>query len=373
MKSKLRDTQADDRASSGSPIAGVPMTLATGTGTAERSIQESLEDLASLLKGDGAPPKGHIVYHAAPMARCVEQARRFASSSAPVLLTAESGTGKELLAQLIHESSPRANRDYVCVNCAALTDTLIESELFGHEQGAFTGAVARRTGQFELADGGTLLLDEITEMPLHLQAKLLRVLEQEEIRLVGGNHRIPIDVRVIATTNRPLESIVAQGGFRADLYHRLNVLRLELPPLRDRKEDIPALVSYFITQFQHEAVVPIEGICDSACQMLLSQDWPGNIRQLRNAVHRACVINTTGTLEASDFPPVQDPHQERSKDFDDMSLDDIERHVILERLQRFDGNKTAAAANLGVTARTLTNKLKRYRELGLSAAESESS
>jgi transcriptional regulator with PAS, ATPase and Fis domain len=241
---------------------------------------------------------------------------------------------------------------------------LIESELFGHEKGAFTGAIASRPGLFECAHGGTLLLDEISEMPLNMQAKLLRVLEQEKFQRVGGNQTLSVDVRVVTTTNRSLEEDVENGRFRFDLFHRLNVLQIVVPPVRDRKQDIPPLVRHFIECFQDEGFTPIRRISDSAMQFLTNFDWPGNVRQLRNVVHHACVVNTTGTINERDFPAMKPASKLVPAGFENMSLDEIERHVILSTLQKHNGNKTTAAKQLGVTARTLSNKMRRYRELG---------
>jgi len=326
------------------------------------SILESVQDLRCLL--DLTPPdKGReLVYQSPPMQQVVGQALRFARSSATVLLTGESGTGKELVARLIHDHSPRAGQRYERVNCAALSETLMESELFGHQRGAFTGAVETRLGRFEWASGGTLLLDEVSELPLSVQAKLLRVLEQEEFQRVGDNETRRSDVRVIATTNRNLQDEVNRAGFRADLYHRLNVLEIHLPPLRERPDDIPLLIGRFLLWFRDEASVSLRGVSASALQVLSQYAWPGNVRELRNVIHRACVLATTELIQPDDLPPFSSGQGAMPPEWMHQTLDNIERQVILQTLRRFRGNKTATALHLGVTARTLTNKLKRYRQ-----------
>ena len=308
-----------------------------------------------------------IVYQSRVMTELIKLATRYAGSSATVLVTGESGTGKELIAEHIHHSSPRADQSYVRVNCAALSESLLESELFGHEQGAFTGAMTARAGRFEAANGGTLLLDEITEVPLSFQSKLLRVLEQSEFERVGGNHTQSVDVRVVATTNRSIEDEVAAGRFRADLYHRLNVLRLRMPPLRERREDVPLLTSHFVKRFQHESSVKIRGFSGAGVRTLCDYYWPGNVRQLKNVVLRACVLAETPLMNVADLPRIPESSSAEpggSEHFDALSLDEIERVVILKRLEHFNGNKTAAAGDLGVSPRTLSNKLIKYREEG---------
>lgn len=293
------------------------------------------------------------------------KARRFARSSGTVLITGESGTGKELLAQYLHEQSSRFGRPCVRVNCAAFHEGLAESELFGHEQGAFTGAARRHDGFLHAAADGTLFLDEIGELPLPTQAKLLRVLEEGEYLRVGSTEVQRVNARIIAATNRDLLKEVAEKRFRDDLYHRLDVLTLRLSPLRERPEDIPALVEHFINQFGSENETPVTEVSDDVMEQLMSFHWPGNVRQLRNAIHRACVEaesntihqislgRTTATTSDGTLPP----------QFLTLPLDEIERMIILSRLRRFDGNKTEAAAELGVTPRTLRNKIARWHDL----------
>ncbi|MEX2288664.1 MAG: sigma-54 dependent transcriptional regulator [Planctomycetaceae bacterium] len=328
------------------------------------AILRSIHDLTSLLDSDDASDCDAPVARSGIMCRLLERAKRYAASSATVLLEGESGTGKELIARLIHQHSPRSKQPYVRVNCAALAESLIESELFGHERGAFTGAVECRAGKFECADGGMLLLDEISEIPTHVQAKLLRVLEEAEYQRVGGNKTCHANVRMVVATNRSLEQEVANGCFRADLYYRLNILRLRLPALRERKEDIPPLVSHFVSRLQCEASVPIRGVAPETMDMLIRYDWPGNVRQLRNAIHGACVLNTSGIIMSADIPPLPTCSSELPTGFDDMRMEDVERHVILSALRRFNNNKTAAASHLGLSARTLLNKTKHYQQQG---------
>ena len=319
-----------------------------------------------------------------PLTKAVlETAGRIANSKGTVLITGESGSGKECVAQFIHKNSPRASEAFVRVNCAALSPQLLESELFGHEKGAFTGAHKTRPGRFELADGGTLLLDELGEISPALQAKLLRVLEEEEFERVGGNKTMKVDVRIIASTNRDLPKEVAEGRFREDLYYRLHVLPVHLPPLRERTEDGAPLALHFAAihaekngrgapTFTHEALV-----------RLRDWTWPGNVRELENVVQRAVVLLQGDEIASKDLvfgsqTPVQ-PEPERryshlqsgEEDLGRMlanrPIADIERIAILATLERTGGNKTEAARRLGVTARTLSNKIKLWRQMGLVA------
>ena len=312
----------------------------------------------------------NILYQSRVMHEAVLQAVRFAHSSATVLLTGESGTGKEMFARLVHEASQRREKVFARVNCAALSENLIESELFGHQKGAFTGATESRVGRFEWADGGTLLLDEISEIPISVQAKLLRVLEENEFQRVGCNNTRRTNVRIIATSNRDLEAEVNANRFRNDLYHRLNVLQISIPPLRSRPEDIPLLTNRFVDSFQEDAQARLKGADRTALRMLKSYDWPGNVRQLRNVIHRACVLARGELITVEDLPDLQNTEGTLPTWILEMRLEEIERRVILECLQRFNWNKTQTAICLGVTARTLTNKIKTYREQGLTLAAS---
>jgi DNA-binding NtrC family response regulator len=289
---------------------------------------------------------------------------KVADSRATVLITGESGTGKELVARSIHFNSRRNNGPFVKVNCAAMPEGLVESELFGHEKGAFTGAIMQKRGKFEAASGGTLLLDEIGEMPLPAQAKLLRVLQEHEINKVGGDEPIEVDVRIVVTTNRKLEEEVAKGNFREDLYYRLNVLRIHLPPLRERKEDIPDLVDHFLRNCNEENGFSVEGL-DAECMPLLQKyQWPGNIRELENALERAVVLTRTGAIQPQMFQfrsPLD--FSQNGKDGLDvgMTVAEAEKKLIMKTLAHCSQNRTKAAEILGISIRTLRNKLNEYQ------------
>ncbi|MFK7765602.1 MAG: sigma-54 interaction domain-containing protein [Mariniblastus sp.] len=308
-----------------------------------------------------------ISYHSRVVDRIVSLATRYASSSASVIILGESGTGKELFSRLIHRKSNRSAKPFVAVNCAAIPEQLIESEIFGHERGAFTGAIQSRTGYFQRAHGGTLLLDEVSEIPVKLQAKLLRVIEEKEVQPVGSDRATAIDVRIVATSNRDLSKEVDEGRFRRDLYHRLNVLELCLPPLRERRVDIPLLTMRFIEMFQHESPEGIVKVSKEAMEQLCNHDWPGNIRELRNVIHRACVVAENCEIAADSLPKFKKklgkPKSEKVN-WTEMPLAEVEQKLIIACLQKFDGNKNLAAEVLGVTPRTLSNKIKQYREKG---------
>lgn len=309
-----------------------------------------------------SPPT--VIYQSVRMQQLLQQARRYARSSASVLICGESGTGKELLAEQIHQASPRAERPYVTVNCAALPRDLVESELFGHEPGAFTGAAGRRQGRFELADQGTLFLDEIGELSVAAQPKLLRVLETGEFQRVGGSAALSANVRVVAATNRDLVREVSRGDFRGDLYHRLGVLLLKIPPLRERREDIPALVQHFVASYSSESAAAVRGVTPGVMRQLCAHDWPGNVRQLRNVLHRGCILADGPLIEQVEFDDESLPVEEEAplpRELEVLPLREIEQQVILRRLQLFDGNRSRTAETLGVTTRTLRNKLSEYR------------
>jgi DNA-binding NtrC family response regulator len=311
----------------------------------------------------GARDAAPVFVTACPlMQEVLSQAGRVAASNVGVLIEGESGTGKELVARLIHSASPRADQPYVRVNCAALSEGLVESELFGHERGAFTGADDTRPGRFELADGGTLLLDEVSEMPLAVQAKLLRVLEEQEFERVGGSRTMRVDVRVLATTNRDLAREAARGAFRQDLYYRLNAVHLRLPPLRQRRGDVAVLAQHFFQCFRQEAGMSLRGLAPRTLQLLTAADWPGNVRQLRNSVRRACLLARGPEVRPEDLPPPEAPGVPVAAP--SRTLAEVEKLCILEALREVGGNKTAAAQRLGVTTRTLLNKLTRYRQAG---------
>lgn len=284
-----------------------------------------------------------------------------AESKSTVLITGESGTGKELIARAIHFQSRRSSGPFVKVNCAALPEGLIESELFGHEKGAFTGAIKQKKGMFESASGGSLLLDEIGEMPMIAQAKLLRVLQEKEIHKVGGDDPIEVDVRVIATTNRDLESQVHEGNFREDLFYRLNVFHVHLPPLRDRKDDIPEIVSHFIQKFNIENGFHVEGLDDSCIPIITSYTWPGNIRELENAVERAVVLTKTGLIKPEMFKLRSRLHHDDSTGLQPgTTVAEAEKQLIYKTLEHCNNNRTKAAELLGISIRTLRNKLNEY-------------
>lgn len=324
-----------------------------------RAVLDSVRDLHSLLDDAPAAETPPLIAVSSAMQGVLEQGRRVARSKVSVLLEGESGTGKELVARLIHAASPRRRGPFVRVNCAALAEGLVESELFGHERGAFTGADAPRPGRFELAHGGTLLLDEVSEMSVRLQAKLLRVLEHEEFERVGGARTLRADVRAVATSNRDLPREMDRGTFRRDLYYRLSGVVLRLPPLRARRDDIAPLALHFLEQYRHEGAGPLSGISARGLELLTAHDWPGNVRQLRNVIHRACILAQGPELGPGDFPLFDaSPGGEAARG---QTLAEIERHAILDALREAGGNKTAAARRLGVTARTLLNKLKKYR------------
>jgi two-component system NtrC family response regulator len=299
----------------------------------------------------------------AAMADAINTAGRAAQSRASILIRGESGTGKEVLARAIHYASPRAKGPLVPVNVAALPDTLIESELFGHERGAFTGADRERRGRFELADGGTVFLDEIGDLPKGAQVKMLRVLQEHAFERLGGTRTINVDVRVIAATNRDLAALIQTGEFREDLYYRLNVVCIELPPLRERREDIPLLVDVFLRRFAGEAPTHVEGVSREAMDLLVKYDYPGNVRELENLMHRAVVLTRGPMLSSNDFPihvgrlRTEDGHE--PKTFVER-VSEFERALILEALQRADGVQTRAARQLGMSERHLRYKLKKY-------------
>ena len=286
-----------------------------------------------------------------------------ADTGATVLILGETGTGKELLARAVHDISGRRERPLVKVNCAALAENLIESELFGHEKGAFTGAVARKVGRFELADRGTLFLDEVGELPLDLQAKMLRVLQEGEFECLGGTETLRVDVRVIAATNRDLQGDVEEGRFRQDLYYRLNVFPIRSLPLRERKEDIPLLVRHFVGKFSGETGRQVDSVPSDVMERLMAYDWPGNVRELENQIERAVVVSRLPMLDLADFPKKFDrggPQRGGENLQVGLTVREMERRLILGTLETFGGNRTDAAAQLGISTRTLRNKLHEY-------------
>lgn len=314
---------------------------------------------------------GELIGNSEAMRRIYTLIEQVAPSSASVLITGASGTGKELVARTIHNLSPRKNAPFVAINCSAIPDTLMESELFGHEKGAFTGAAARRLGCFEVAHTGTLLLDEIAEMPALLQAKLLRVLEERCVRRLGGTQEILIDVRVLAATNRDPHEAVRTGAFREDLLYRLNVITIELPPLRQRKEDLPLLAQHLITHLAEKHGRPARYLSTAALDVLKSHHWPGNVRELRNVIERAVIICSGDTIERHHLAPYPLDQRARARSEDTITLpigtpiEEVERQMILRTLQKTDNNKTRAAELLQISLKTLHNKLRAYHERGL--------
>lgn len=298
------------------------------------------------------------------MIEIIDLCDRIAFSNAPVLIQGESGTGKELFARYIHEKSPRHRGPFVAVNCASLPESLFESELFGHEKGAFTGAFSRKIGKFELAHGGTLLLDEITEMSPFLQAKILRVIQEHELDRIGGHHPVPIDVRIIATTNRKIEMCIEKGEFREDLYFRLNVISIQLLPLRERVEDIELLTRFFLKKYSDHYGKPEASVSEEALRWLSQQPWRGNVRELKNVVERAVLTGSTPMLDLKDFFPQERSLTPESKEstVSTFSLRDMERGLIFRALEKTNGNRTHAAKILGISIRTLRNKLHEYME-----------
>ncbi len=309
-----------------------------------------------------------IVSTSHDMEEALNLAGRVATSNATVLLRGESGTGKELVARAIHYHSPRANFPLIKVNCAALPETLLESELFGHEKGAFTGATAKRIGRFEAADKGTVFLDEIGELTPGMQVKLLRVLQEREFERLGGGRTIKVDVRVIAATNRDLEKAMGEGKFREDLYYRLNVVSVVIPPLRERKEDVPELLDHFIEKYSHVNRKKISGVSAEARDILMRYSYPGNVRELENIVERAVVLSKGGTVTSADLPlhlrTVESEEKicvRKTGSSLNETLDTMERGIIIDALKESGGVQTRAAEKLGISERVLRYKLKKYK------------
>jgi two-component system response regulator FlrC len=306
-----------------------------------------------------------IVTQAPNMRQLLEMAQRIAPSAATVLIQGESGTGKELLARFIHSHSGRAHQPFVAMNCAALPDNLAESELFGYERGAFTGAAQRKTGKFELAQNGTLLLDEISELPLALQAKLLRVLQEKEVDRIGGQSPVPIDVRVIATTNRDLAAMVNEGQFRKDLYYRLRIIPLTIPPLRDRPQDIALLIDHFVKKFNPSGDPRLPRFDAAALETITSWTWPGNVRELENTVERAMLIRNGPLMGPEllllDMEMTGGPSASAAR-LVGMTVKELEERLIDQTLHHVNQNRTHAAEMLGISIRTLRNKLREYRQ-----------
>ncbi len=333
------------------------------------------------------PSETAIIGRHPSMQRVLSLARQVGPSRATILISGESGTGKEMFARYLHLNSPRAGARFVAINCAALPEHLLESELFGHEKGAFTGAITRKIGKFELASGGTILLDEISEMDISLQAKLLRVLQENEVDRVGGIEPIKVDSRVLATTNKDIEECVKKGEFRQDLFYRLNVIPLKLPPLRERRDDIHALAAHFVAQFCSQYGLKIMSFAPEAAGWLLEYDWPGNVRELQNLMERAVLlagqdgiirnrhflhnvedwIEEPGKDEGISESPggAVEPFAEHEQPIDIISISEMEKRMIIRSLEKTGGNRTQASELLGISVRTLRNKLNEYKKEGL--------
>jgi two-component system, NtrC family, response regulator HydG len=301
-------------------------------------------------------PSNDLIGRSPAMKKVMELIEMVAPTEATVLITGESGTGKEVVARAIHNAGPRRYMPMVTIHCGALTETLLESELFGHEKGAFTGAQYRKKGKFEVADGGSVFLDEISDISLKTQTDLLRVLQEKEIVRVGGNQQLKVDFRAIAATNKNLETLVKSGSFRPDLYYRLHVFCIDLPPLRDRREDIPLLVNHFLNKFCMATSRPVPAISSEAMEVLLRHDWPGNVRELENAVERALVIGRSSEIKPSDFSFQFQGDEPRGG----KTLEDVERAHIERILRETQHNLSRAARILDIDRTTLYNKLRRY-------------
>ncbi|MGH9339234.1 MAG: sigma-54-dependent transcriptional regulator [Acidobacteriota bacterium] len=323
--------------------------------------QEYIKLTSQIEKGSGF---GELVGVSRPMREVYDLIKALASSDASVLITGESGTGKELVARSIHKLSGRSKSPFIAINAAAIPEDLMESEIFGHEKGAFTGAVGVRPGCFELADGGSLLLDEISEMPLALQPKLLRVLEDGRVRRLGGKQEFTFDARVLSATNREPRDAVKEGNLREDLYYRLNVFTVRLPPLRDRPEDIRLIAQHYISAFNRKHDANLKGLRDETLKVMEEYPWPGNVRELKNIVERGVILAKGDWIEPSHLPPyIQDQEGETGGRIVltvGMSAADVERELILKTLEKTGNNKAEAARQLGLDVKTIRNKLKSY-------------
>ena len=330
-----------------------------------RNRREQTTELAPVAKTPGKKSKTKVFGNSKSIKRVLSLVEQIAPARSTVLLTGESGTGKEVISNLIHERSDRVNGPFIAVHCAALNANLLESELFGHEKGAFTGATSRKEGRFEAANGGTLFLDEIGEIDPSTQVKLLRVLETRSFERVGGTESIETDVRVIAATNKNLKKMVDEGTFREDLYYRLDVLNITLPPLRDRQEDIPVLLNHFLQICAEDNGKKINGFTDEAIDRLSQYKWQGNVRELRNVVEKMTVLSLSEVLDVSDIPPYileSNFSPSTSSGNETLNVSDNEKNLIIRALKETNNNKTAAAKKLGISRRTLH---RRISELGL--------
>jgi DNA-binding NtrC family response regulator len=351
------------------PVDATRLRTILANATRQRDTEIQLEVVRRRLRETGV--LGALVGSSKSMREIFGLIEQIAPSNVSVLITGESGTGKELVARTLHDLSPRKARPFVAVNCAAIPETLIESEIFGHEKGAFTGAAERRIGCFELASGGTLLLDEVGEMPMATQAKLLRVLEERKLRRLGARSELDVDVRVLAATNRDPGNAVTEGHLRADLFYRLNVFNIHMPPLREHLEDLPPMVESMMNEMNQKHGRRVAGIAPAMIERMMAYDWPGNARELRNTVERAVILCPDGApLDPSHLPPNFGRSQPAAPSFDGdavmvpvgTTVDAAERMLILRTLDAAGQNKTRAAEILGVSLKTLHNKLKEYNQ-----------
>lgn len=329
----------------------------------QNSLLGSFNKDQSLGTKNGSNP---IIYRSEVMRQLMKMVERVAPSNATVLILGESGTGKELIARAIHQNSHRREKPFIAINCGALRETLLESELFGHERGAFTGAYSRKIGLAEAANGGTLFLDEIGELSPGIQSKLLRFLQEGEIYRVGGKEPIKVDIRLISATNRELDKDVVQGNFREDLFYRINTIMMHAPPLRRRKEDVPLLVDYFLREgLQNYLQRGVKRVTEEAMKALCRYDWPGNIRELQNVCERLQILVEGDVIDVDDLPDqIKNPESKVILDDYDptLTLHELEKRYIIKALNYFEGNKTQAANALGITIKTLYNKLHEYGE-----------
>jgi two-component system response regulator HydG len=335
------------------------LALALSRAATQQRLRRRVRSLQASL--DTATGFGDIIGTSAAMQRVYDLLSRIASSRSSVLVTGESGTGKELVARALHRRGPYADGPFVAINCAAMPEALLESELFGHERGAFTDAKTSRPGLFVEASGGTLFLDEVGELPLGLQAKLLRALQERCVRPVGGRKEIPFDVRIVSATNRDLEAAVEQKRFREDLLFRINVVEVALPPLRARGNDVLLLAQHFVLAFAKQANKEVTGLMPETAERLLNYGWPGNVRELQNAIERSVALTTTERLAPADLPPKILDHPRVSDPGELVTLEEAERRHILRVLEASGGSKTVAARTLGLDRTTLWRKLERYR------------
>ncbi|MEA4857936.1 MAG: sigma-54 dependent transcriptional regulator [Solidesulfovibrio sp.] len=351
-----------------------PFSLAEMEVVVRRALERrALVEELSRLKSAMACGRGPVIVGQSPAMRAVvDMVRRVAPLDSTVLITGESGSGKEVVADAVQSLSRRSQAPFIKVNCAAIPENLLESELFGHEKGAFTGAVALKKGKFELASGGTIMLDEIGDMPLFLQPKLLRAVEQKQVERVGGAKPIDIDIRIVAATNQDLQTLVAEKKFRADLYYRLSVAAIPLPPLRERKEDLPLLCAHFLERINPRVGVNLRGVSREGMQLLYEHDWPGNVRQLANTLERAAIVSSGDVLTAADMAraldvsgrgPVGAPAPAGSDEAGNLrdTLQDMERNMILSALVKSGGVQKDAARLLGISPKNLWNKIQKHR------------